>query len=141
MGSAGKLASIRPFGRNRDVYKLNNGRINNFKQQLNSGKQLLKVKNTETTSSFFRDDFSFNRTRMSSQSNEKRPQTSSKKVVLTRRATTTIGVHQKIHHGTIDMTLNELKNIFKLRYENKDGPPIDGVIFQLGVNENCPQIN
>lgn len=52
-----------------------------------------------------------------------------------------MGHINKIILGTLDLTLNEIKNIFKLRYENKDDPPIDDVIFKLGINDNCPQIN
>jgi hypothetical protein len=58
-----------------------------------------------------------------------------------RKATTTIGVHTKIHEGKISMSLNDLKDLFKLRFEQRNEPPIDNIIFELGVNENCPQIN
>lgn len=65
----------------------------------------------------------------------------SNKILLTRMKTTIVGLEKVIHHGTIDMTLNELKNIFKLRYEHRNEPPLDSIIFKLGINENCPQIN
>ena len=115
---------------------------------LASARKFIKARPMETTSSFWDDGFTFNnRTALSQTSNErpisqdtqlrKRP----KKVHLLRRATTVIGMHMDIHHGYINMTLNELKDIFKLRYEQRNEPPIDDVIFKLGINENCPQIN
>ena len=101
----------------------------------------------ETTSSFWNEDFSFNNKTAESQtsngriSNLKRGyKTKSNKVMLTRANTGTIGIHTIIHHGSIDLTLNELKNIFKLKYEQRDDPPIDGIIFKLGVNEYCPRM-
>lgn len=102
----------------------------------------------ETTSSFWNDDFTFRNRSLSSQRSEEITSpsppdmnTGAGKILLTRKKTGVVGIERKIHHGTLEMSLNELKNIFKLRYEHRFEAPIDGIIFKLGINENCPQIN
>lgn len=102
----------------------------------------LQARPVETTSSFFNDDFSFGHTMNSQNSRDvsspKKPGRKGKpsKVLLYRKKTQSIGLHETIHHGTLDMTLNELKNIFKLKYDQRNEKPIDGIIFQLGITEN-----
>jgi hypothetical protein len=99
----------------------------------------------ETTGSFWDDGFSFNNRTLSSQpsvDNSISPKPKQRKIIkLKRQATEVVGLHSKIHHGFIEMTLNELRDIFKLRYEQRHQAPIDGVIFKLGINENCPEIH
>ena len=141
--SHGKYLSTQNI-KNTDVFLPNKRlRYDTTARDFSSTNQLRRIKNNETTSSFFRDDFSFNnRTSRSSLSHDRKPKARKFKAVqLTRQTTSVIGKTRKIHHGTLDMTLNELKNIFKLRYEHKDEPPINDVIFELGIDENCPQIN
>jgi len=62
-------------------------------------------------------------------------------IKLVRKTTTIVGRHSIIHHGNIQLSLHELRDVFKLRHEQRNEPPIDNVIFRLGIEENCPQIN
>lgn len=113
---------------------------------LSSAKKFLNKRPLETTSSFWDDGFSFNnKTANSVTSGGQRESVSGeprkrKTIHLLRKATTTIGFHSQIKHGYLDMTLNDLKDVFKLRYEHRNSQPIDNVIFKLGIHENCPQI-
>ena len=100
-------------------------------------KMLLAPEPMEAVSTFWNDEFSFKNKTLSSQgSNYASPMRidslkskKSTKLLLTRRKTGVIGMDRIIHHGTLDMTLNEIKNLFKLRYENRNEAPIDGIIF------------
>lgn len=103
----------------------------------------------EAVSSFWNDEFSFKNRTLSSQASidgsnlvkiDSLKKVKSSKMLLTRRKTGVIGMDRIIHHGTIDMTLNEIKNLFKLRYEHRNEAPLDGIIFKLGIDESCPQI-
>lgn len=136
-GPSGQFTSLKQTHLLANVYELKNRKVDKF-QNTYSGRLYRKAKERETTSSFWGDDFSFNNRTVESKGSLERNSSApvKKRVMLSRQKTGLIGQHKQIHHGTLDMTLNELKNIFKLRYEHKDDPPIDDVIFQLGINEH-----
>lgn len=104
------------------------------------------TKPLEATSSFWDDAFSFNNKTIGSQTSFDRPLSTErarnhKIIKLVRKGSTIIGKSTIIHHGNIQLTLHELQDVFKLRHEQRNEPPIDNVIFRLGNEENCPQIN
>lgn len=123
---------------------------NTIKLKKSTTNKLLKAPEPmEAVSSFWNDEFSFKNRTLSSQASidgsnlvkiDNLKKSKSNKVLLTRRKTGVIGMDRIIHHGTINMTLNEIKNLFKLRYEQRNEAPLDGIIFKLGIDENCPQI-